>query len=430
MCQNFAMDTPDPVPVKARLGDRKQFPDLDAWAYLSHAAISPPSMAVRTAVHRAMHAFAIHGVGAFPAFAAQRRRLKEKLATLIGAAPGDIALMPNTTSGIVAVARCFPWQAGDRILCFEGEFPTNVTPWQQAAQSYGLSVEFAALEPLADGDFSALDACLARGVRLVAISAVQFQTGLRLPIEEIAARAHAAGAQICVDGIQACGVCPLEAGGVDYMAVGGHKWLMGPEGAGFLFVHPDRAADLVPRLAGWLSHEAPIDFLFAPDLLRYDKAIRPTADAFEGGSTNTFGYAGLEAAVDAILHIKRHRIFSHVQIYLDQLEAGLVERGFRSLRHPQTAGRSGILGVYPPDGLATKAVAQALGKRGVSVTTPDGVLRFAPHWPNALKEVPNVLDTLDEALREVRGERAPTLADRARDVARRDAAPPSDRSSS
>lgn len=427
MWQNLAMEAPEPVPVKARLGDRREFPDLAPWAYLAHAAISPPSLNVRIAIQRALASFATDGVGAFPAWAAQRRRLKGKLAALIGAEPGDVALMPNTTSGLIAVARCFPWAAGDRVLCFEGEFPTNVTPWQQAAQSFGLTVDFAALEPLAAGDFSALERHLAQGVRLVAISAVQFQTGLRLPIEEIAARTHAAGAQICVDGIQACGVCPLEAGGVDYMAVGGHKWLMGPEGAGFLYVHPDRAPALVPRLAGWLSHEAPIDFLFGPDLLRYDKPIRPTADALEAGSQNTLGYAGLEAAVDAILDIGRHRIFSHVQIYLDQLEAGLVERGFESLRHPQTAARSGILGVYPPAGVTTSAIAGALNRRGVAVTTPDGVLRFAPHWPNALREVPNVLDTLDEALREARGEPAPTLADRARGGGPLAPAPPDDR---
>lgn len=399
--------------MPARLGERRLFPDLDAWAYLSHAAISPPSSAVRAAIGRALRSFSTSGVGAFPTWAAQRRRLKGKLATLIGADAADIALLPNTTSGIIAVARCFPWQAGDRILCFDGEFPTNVTPWQQAARTWDLEVDFAQLAPLADGDFSELDAQLARGIRMVAISAVQFQTGLRLPIEEIAGRAHAAGAQICVDGIQACGVCPLEAGGVDYMAVGGHKWLMGVEGAGFLFVHPDRAPEMVPRLAGWLSHESPVDFLFEPGKLRYDKPVRPVADFLEGGASNSIGYAGLEAAVDAILTIGRHRIFSHVQIYLDQLEAGLLERGFTSLRHAKTAARSGILGVIPPADVTTNAVSEALNARGVCVTTPDGVLRFAPHWPNALREVPRVLDTLDEAMRAARGEKPLTLAERA-----------------
>lgn len=411
---------PEPVAVAARLGERRLFPDLDPWAYLSHAAISPPSAAVSAAIGQALRSFSTLGVGAFPIWAAQRHRLKDKLATLIGATAADIALMPNTTTGIVAVAQCFPWQTGDRILCFEGEFPTNVTPWQQAARTWQLEVEFAQLAPLADGDFAELDRHLARGIRLVAISAVQFQTGLRLPIEAIAARVHAAGAQILVDGIQACGVCPLEAGGVDYMAVGGHKWLMGLEGAGFLFVHPDRAPELVPRLAGWLSHEAPIDFLFEPDKLRYDKGVRPTADALEGGALNSVGYAGLEAAVDAILTIGRHRIFSHVQIYLDALEAGLIERGFKSLRHPKTAGRSGILGVLPPRDLTTSAVSEALNARGVCVTTPDGVLRFAPHWPNALREVPRVLDTLDEAMRAARGEKTLSLAERAEQAAQAD----------
>ena len=84
-------------------------------------------------------------------------------------------------------------------------------------------------------------------------------------------------------------------------------------------------------------------------------------------------------------------VFEHVQTYLDRLEEGLLGRGFRSRRTPFAAGRSGILGVEAPDGVVLSEVHGGLLDAGVATTMPDGVLRFAPHWPNALDEVEAVL---------------------------------------
>ncbi len=111
---------------------------------------------------------------------------------------------------------------------------------------------------------ASLERELDRGARLVAVSAVQFQTGLRMPLREITRRCHARSTQVFVDAVQACGSVPLDAGaaGIDYLACGSHKWLMGLEGAGFLYVHPSRVTELRPTTAGWLSHEDGLGFLF------------------------------------------------------------------------------------------------------------------------------------------------------------------------
>ncbi len=390
-----------PLPEgRAVLGDRSLFPLLGARSYLAHAAISPASDPVRAFVASAQADYATHGLGAFLRWHAQRVRLKGRLAGLLGVEARDLALVPNTTAGLIAVATCFPWGRGDRVLLFDGEFPTNVTPWQRAAERHELELRFLSLEPFAapgGADLGPLEEALRSGVRLVALSAVQFQTGLRLPVEAIADLCHAHGAELCVDGIQALGVTPFDARRVDYLASGGHKWWMGPEGAGFLYVHPERMPALRPELAGWLSHERAADFLFdGPGHLRYDKPLKQTADVFEGGAPNTIGYAGLEASVGLIEGLGVEAIHAHVNAWSDQLEAGLLERGFRSLRTPDPARRSGILAVEPPPGLAFGELAAGLGERGVVVSTPDGLLRFAPHWPNALDEVPRVLGALDE----------------------------------
>ncbi len=388
----------------AVLGDRSLFPELEARAYLNHAAVSPPSLAVQAAARAAIDDFARRGVSAYLSWMEQRDRLRGALGRLIGAEARDIGLVGNTTQGVLTVALCFPWRAGDRVVVFEGDFPTNVTPWLAAARRHDLEPVFLSMADYGEDAGRALgrlEDALRGGVRLVAVSAVAFQTGLRLPVEEMARLCHAYGAEIFVDAIQACGVVPVDvmAEGIDYLAAGGHKWMMGTDGTGMLFVHPDRIEALEPVTAGWLSHEDGLGFLFnGPGLMRYDRPVRQRADFVEGGVSNTWGFAGLEAGIGLILDLGVEAISGHVGAYLDLLEAGLLARGFESLRAPDAARRSGILGVTVPEGQDVVAVQAGLSERGIGCSLPDGVLRFAPHWPNAVAEVDVVLGAVDETL--------------------------------
>jgi selenocysteine lyase/cysteine desulfurase len=394
----------------ARLGDRSLFPDLAARAYLNHGGISPASLAVRRAVNDVLDDYARRGAIAYTTWDEQRRRLKGKLAHLLGVHEADLALTANTTQGIIDIALCFPWKPGDRVIVFEGEFPANVTPWQRAATVFGLTTVFLPLSDYAAGDapgLERLDRELSRGVRLVAVSAVEFQTGLRMPIRAIAERCHAHGAEVFVDGVQATGAVPLDAGalGIDYLACGSHKWLMSPEGAGFLYIHPDRVAALRRSVAGWRSHEEAFRFLLeGPGHLRYDRPIRKGADFLEGGNCNVLGFAALEAALDLILDIGVPGIYEHVNRYLDTLEAGLVDRGFSSLRARDPGRRSCILSVLPKpgSGLGVVDLHHELEARGIACATPDGVLRFTPHWPNHEDEIPAVLAAMDEGITAIR----------------------------
>ena len=394
--------------MRAVLGERSLFPDLKPFAYLNHAAISPPSLPVRQAAEAVLGDYAARGVDAFMRWVEQRERLRALLAELIGAQAADLGFIPNTSAGVTHIATCLPWRSGARILLFEGEFPTNVTPWQQAARSAGLTVDFLSLASFGDGSgdgLRRLEAALrAGGVQLVAVSAVQFQTGLRMPVETMAELCHAHGAELFVDAIQCIGGAPFAVGAADYVAAGSHKWLMGIEGGGFLYIHPDRVAALRPRTASWLSHaQGGIDFLFeGAGHLRYDRPIRQRADFVEGGVSNAVGLAALEAAVQQIASLGVEAISAHIQRYHDLLEPELIERGFASVRAPTAEGRSSILSVLPPADVSLKALHAALGARGVAATTPDGHLRFSPHWPNSTHEIPPLLGALDEALAESR----------------------------
>ncbi len=389
-----------------RLGDRTLFPALAARAYLAHAALSPPSAPLRASVDAHLDALATHGAGAFGGAVAQRERVRTKLASMINASVREIALVPNTSLGVTHVAMAFPWKPGDRVLLFKGEFPANVTPWQRAAALFGLDIAWVDAD-LARTDperfLAAVDAVCAGGVRVVAVSAVQFQTGLRMPLRELSERAHRVGAALCVDGIQGLGAVPVdvERDGVDAYAAGGHKWLMGVEGAGMLYLRADLARTLRPHLAGWLSHDDAFGFLLrGPGLLSHDKGFRDDAGLVEGGTPSAAGYAALEASLDVLLGLGVANVYAHVNAYLDGLEAALVERGFRSLRGANAGQRSCILGTIPPTHDAPWW-SKELADRGVMTSCPDGVLRFAPHWPNDLaRELPAVCDAVDSAREE------------------------------
>jgi len=388
-----------------RLGDRSLFSQLRATAYLNHAAIAPISDPVRAAASRVLEDGASRGSAAFGERLVERARLREDLARLLHAHSDEIAIVPSTLYGLAVLATSLPWRAGRRVLAFSGEYPTNVSVWQRACERFGLTLT---LLPLADfaraegPDCSALERELQRGdVQLCAVSAVQFQTGLRMPLARISALCHAHGAEVAVDAVQALGSVPFDVDelGIDYAAAGSHKWLMGIDGAGVLYVRRERLAALQPAVAGAMSYVDGEQIFAHAGELRYDRALRREARVFEGGMLSSVSCSALGASVPLLLALGPERIYAHVNAYLDELEVGLVGRGFTSLRLPDPERRSCTLGVTPPPSVAEAAVlAGRLQAHGVVCSAPDGVLRFTPHFPNSRAEVPEVLAAIDRVL--------------------------------
>jgi len=388
----------------AVLGDRSLFPALRARAYLNHAAVSPPSTPVLEACQACLLDYASRGLAAAIDARGAREALRGRVAELLGARPGEIGFVQNTTLGVINIARSIPFKPGERIVLFSGEFPANVTPWQQVAAELGLELAFVPIETFErstqDG-LAALDLALARGARLVAVSAVQFQTGLRMPLAEIAERAHRQGAELFVDAIQALGAVPLDvqSAHIDYLSAGGHKFLMGLEGAGILYIREAALQKLRLGLAGWTAHVDGFRFLIeGAGHLRTDRPILRHPSFLEQGALSAPGYAALSAALDLILGLGVDTIHAHVTAYLDALEPRLVALGLESVRAPEAARRSATLSMRLLARHSLPAVAKSLNLAGISVSTPDGYLRFAPHWPNALDEVEEVAAAVADAL--------------------------------
>lgn len=398
------------------VGNEQFSPQIQASVYFNHAALTPPTPPVIKAVQDCLQAFAHHGSEAFMQVVNDREELKRSLATffqLDASASSSFALVPNTTSALQAIAHAIPWQSGDRILLFNGEFPTNVVPWLQAAQRHDLEICWASLSFLSasgEVDWTELDAILKQGVRLVCISAVQFQTGLRIPLEALADRCDDWGAQLCVDGIQACGAVPLALDRIHYLASGGHKWMMAVEGAGFMYLHPKVIDQLQPQTAGWLSLENPLDFLFSPSApLDYQRSVRSEASAFEGGAQASICYAALSAAVQMLTKVHDHQgrsgieaIYAHINQLNDQLEQGLIELGFKSLRCHDVARQSGILSFIPPEHLGgiegIPDLTASWATQGFVCATPNACLRISPHWYNSSDQVKRALEIVKNSL--------------------------------
>lgn len=391
-------------PQRPKLGDRSLFPDLKAPAYLNHAGISPISAPARQAIGEMVGAYAEGGSGAISVGMELMERLRKKVGTLLTVSPSTVGFVPNTTSGVNLAALSIPWKPGDRIVLFEGEFPANITPWQQAAQLFDLDVTVLPVAPfyrdVAEG-LAMVDQAVQSGVRLMAVSQVQFQTGFTMPVAALSQRVHDAGGELFVDAIQGLGIvsCEPERDGIDYLSAGGHKWLMGVQGGGLLVIRQGAAAAFEARAFGWGSHEDAFDFLFrGKGHLRYDRPFRKDASVVEGGSLALIALAALEASTDLISQLGVEEIFSHVQRYHDVLEPVLLGLGFSSLRARDAALRSGSLVVEAPSGVDELDLVARLAEAGIVAAVPDGNLRFSPHFPNSIDEIPMIEKVLKEAL--------------------------------
>ena len=388
--------------VVPRFGSRDIFPLLAPKVYVNHAAVSPPSTVVVNAINNVLTDYSTWGLEAVFPWADQREELRSDIANLINAQPQEIGFIGNTTAGMIHIANCLRWKKGDRIVLFDGEFPSNVIPWRQAAERFAFSVQYLSTEPFRQNSqqgLFALEQILQKGVRLVAVSAVQFQTGLRMPLVEIGSLCRQYGALLFVDGIQACGMVPLDVQkmSIDFLSCGSHKWLMGIEGCGFLFVRNTVMGQLFPQTVGWLSHENPFDFLTEGEgLMRYDKPFKSNASFIEGGAVAVAGFAGLSASIKLLQNLGCLQIYKHVTSYLNELEDGLLNLGFQSLRCSH--GYSGILSVIPPKKLPPSEVTAFFAAAGIACSMPDGKLRFSPHWPNSSPEIPLIIDACQRLL--------------------------------
>jgi cysteine desulfurase / selenocysteine lyase len=316
-------------------------------------------------------------------------------ARLINAHVDEIALMPNTTTGLNIAARALPLQSGDIVLTFDREFPANVYPWMRLSER-GVALEL--IPPTAEGwpDEARLhDRLRDPRVRAVTVSLTQFSTGYSVDLGALSRATRAAEKWLVVDAIQAVGQLPVDVHTtpVDFLACGAQKWLLSPWGTGFLYVRRELCTKLEPTFAGWAAFMGSDDYT---RLTSYDPRPWPDARRFELLTFAVQDFAAMNASLELILDVGIPAIAAHTRA-LHRPVIEWAEQAGAGITSPRGAHGSAILCVRPRGDVA--AAYAALSGAGVHCSLREGAIRLSPHLFNTLAELTRVVELLEAAAR-------------------------------
>jgi cysteine desulfurase/selenocysteine lyase len=342
--------------------------------HLNHAAVGPWPRRTAEAVARFAEENRLLGSLHYPQWLATERRLRERLAGLIGAeSAADIALAKNTSEALSMIAYGLTWEPGDEIVGIAQEFPSNRVVWESLTEQ-GVAWSALDLDGSSDPEADLLALCTPR-TRMIAVSWVQYARGLRLDLERIGAFCRSKGILFCVDAIQGLGALPfdLARAEVDFVVADGHKWMLGPEGVALLYVRPALRPGLALRQFGWHMLEHSGDF----DRLNW----QPAEDArrFECGSPNLLGIHALEASLSLIEEVGIKQVWSQLEERTAHLIDGIDRHGLELLSPRESEQRAGIVTFRVP-GTPSSELYTGLMKRRVLCAQRGGGIRFSPHF--------------------------------------------------
>jgi selenocysteine lyase/cysteine desulfurase len=368
---------------------RALFPITERAVYLNHAAVSPPPTTTIQAVEAQLRDVHENGSLNFHSWLAVKECARELLAQLLGARPEQVAFVRNTSDALSTVANGLTWKTSDNIVTFRREFPSNIYPWLRVRDAFGVEVRMC---EEVDGrvDLDELESMIDDHTRIVAISHVQFASGFRTDLERLGRLARQRGALFVVDVIQALGVVPLnvEAEFVDVAAGAGHKWLLSPEGVGYVYLS-DRARERIqPTLVGWISVPNPEDYL------NHDQGWNRGALAWETGTGPAALIHGFKASLDLLHQYGPARIASYLEELTDYLCDRVQTKPYEIVSSRAAGEKSQIVCVRQRGGMPAMALYGHLKQQNI-ITAPRGDrLRIAPHLYNTHEEIDQLVESL------------------------------------
>jgi cysteine desulfurase/selenocysteine lyase len=347
----------------------RQFPTLqrEGLVYLDAAATSQTPRVVveamadyynahRASVHRGVYPLAVEATELFEAG-------RTKAAGMVGWEPEATVLTRNATEAINLVAHAWGRTnvgPGDRIVLTEMEHHSNIVPWQLLAEAVGATVEWVPVDDEGHLVLDALDALLGAGrVRVVAVAHVSNVLGTINPVAEIAARAHAAGAVVLVDGSQAVPQMPVDAAalGADFYAWTAHK-AYGPTGIGVLHARRELLEAMPPFLGG--GH-------MISRVTKEGSRYAGVPARFEAGTSAIAEGVGLGAAMDFMHEVGVDAIRAHELDLTGYALDRLGEVPGLEVHGPRDPEARGALVSFALEGTHPHDVAEILARRGVCV---------------------------------------------------------------
>ena len=369
----------------------REFGPFEGRSWFNTAHQGPlPKAAVRAAERATALKVAPHRIGDDD-FSEVPERLRGLLAQLVGGVPEQIALGNSTSYGLHLIANGLTWADGDQVLTIDGDYPATVLPWQRLA---GAGVQVRALRP-ADGLLSPEELAAAIGprTRLLAVTWVDSFTGRTLDLHALGAVCRQAGVLLVVNASQALGARPIDVATtpVDAVVSCGYKWLCGPYGTGFTWLHPELLAQLRPQQAYWLAMQAGRGLNHMREtIVRDDLGVR-AFDVFcpAGFATNLPWIASLElllaSGIDAIADFDQQLV--------DRLVDGLNPKQYELISPASGPTRSTLVVAASRDGNAEQRH-QQLTDAGIDTAYREGNLRFSVHLFNTVEQVDRALEAL------------------------------------
>lgn len=377
---------------------RRLTPSVENCAYFQTSGFPPKPVPVLEEVTRWMY-FQNQGPAVpwvHETMEAMVEDTRKSVASVLHAHPDEIMLSENTTIGINIVAYGLNWRRGDNVILSDHEHPGNCVVWYHLAQRFGIEIRCLRLSNSYDAILAQFEALLDSRTRLVSISHVSRETGLRLPAKELTEIAHAHHVPILFDGAQAFGAIPvdLQAIGCDFYTCSGHKYIMAPQATGIFFIRRDCLDWLYPS---WLGSHSEKHL----DKQAESLELKDSARRFEFGTRNLADIAGLRKALELWHCIGWENVFQAIARYTTWLKEQLLRIPGLELLTPLEYERSSGIVTFRLLGLDPATVCSSLYEKEKVLVAPvtDGV-RVSTHVFNTQEDGERLLCGLRRILRQ------------------------------
>src|SRR4051812_31921209 len=241
------------------------------------------------------------------------------VARLMACETEEISFTGPTASGLNTIANGLDWKDGDEVVCYLDDYPADVYPWL-ALERRGVRPVLLETARLGEITPEIVERALTKRTKLVALASANYISGYRIDLDAIGALCAKRGVLFSVDAIQTVGVAPVPLRHVDFASAGAQKWMLGPSGAGILYVKKGRSDLLRPPIIGGWNVASP-NFI-AQREVKFETGGRK----FEPGAYTHSVIAGLRAAVELLLEAGANEIANQVsqltRSLRDQLAAG------------------------------------------------------------------------------------------------------------
>jgi kynureninase len=362
-----------PAPRTATL--REQFPVFRHLRYLNSCSLGALSLRSRERVHEYLDLWETRGASAwYDVWWAALAELRERYGRVVGGAGRDVALVPNISAALSAVAESLDYRRRPRVVVTSLDFPTVAYQWL-AKQSEGVETIVVESPDGIEVPLERIERAVNDRTAIVATSHVFFTAGAIQDVRAVAEIAHRRGALCLVDGYHAAGQLPVDvqALDVDFYCAGGLKWLLGGSGIAFLYARPELERALAPRATGWFAHR---------DQFRFDpRKLEPHDDArrFESGTPAMAAVYAQLGGLDVLDQVGPSETRAITMRLAEDLIDSARAAGLAPHVAPDPARRSGIVSL--PSNDPARDV-RRLADAGIVTDARPGHVRVSPYFYN------------------------------------------------